>query len=71
MGPALVGTFLGVLGAVVLTRFIGNYLYGVTATDPNTFAASAVILLATAFIASIIPARRASFVDPMVVLRHE
>jgi putative ABC transport system permease protein len=56
---------------VVLTRFISNYLYGVTATDPKTFAASAAILLATAFIAGIIPARRASFADPIAVLRHE
>jgi ABC-type antimicrobial peptide transport system permease subunit len=71
MAPALVGTFLGVLGAVALTRFIGNYLYGVTATDPMTLAASVVILLVVALIASIVPARRASFVDPMTVLRHE
>jgi len=71
MVPALGGTFLGVLGAAALTRFIGNYLYGLTATDPKMLAASVVILLVVALIASIVPARRASFVDPMTVLRHE
>jgi putative ABC transport system permease protein len=71
VGPALVGTLLGILGAVVLTRFIGSYLYGVTATDPKTFAISALSLLAVALVASIIPARKASVVDPMTVLRHE
>ncbi len=69
--PALVGVLLGILGAVGLTRFIGSYLYGVTATDPKTFAISALTLLAVALFASIIPARRASIVEPSTVLRHE
>jgi putative ABC transport system permease protein len=69
--PALVGALLGVLGAAGLTRFIGSYLYGVTSTDPKTFAISALTLFVVALIASIIPARRASIVEPLTVLRHE
>ncbi|PYT29757.1 MAG: hypothetical protein DMG57_10590, partial [Acidobacteria bacterium] len=71
MAPALVGVFFGLLGALALTRFIAGYLYGITATDPWTLVASAVLLLAIALIAGIVPARRAAFVDPMAMLRHE
>ncbi|MBZ5596124.1 MAG: ABC transporter permease [Acidobacteriia bacterium] len=71
MAPALAGAFFGLLGALALTRFIAGYLYGITATDPWTLVASAVLLLAIALVAGIVPARRAAFVDPMVVLRHE
>jgi putative ABC transport system permease protein len=71
MVPAISGTFLGLLGSVALTRFISGYLYGITATDPWTLAASAAVLLAIALVAGLIPARRAAFVDPMAVLRHE
>lgn len=69
--PTLVGALLGMVGAVGLTRFIGSYLYGVTATDPKTFAIAILTLFAVAIVASIIPARRASIVEPLTVIRHE
>jgi len=71
MVPAIAGAFVGLLGSVALTRFISGYLYGITATDPWTLVASAAVLLAIALVAGLIPARRAAFVDPMDVLRHE
>lgn len=71
MFPALAGTVIGLLGSLLLTRLLQDYLYQVTATNPWTLAASAAILLAVAFLAGILPARRAAFVDPMSVLRHE
>jgi len=71
IAPALAGAFLGLLGALALTRFIASYLYGITATDPWTLVAAAVLLLAIALVAGLVPARRAAFVDPVAVLRHE
>ncbi|HEV2246424.1 MAG TPA: FtsX-like permease family protein, partial [Terriglobia bacterium] len=65
------GIALGVAGSQVLTRFIASQLYGVSATDPVTFIAASLILAAGALIACYIPARRATKLDPMVVLRYE
>jgi len=64
------GLILGLAGAWAATRLLKTLLYGVTATDPLTFAAVALLLLAVAMLASYIPARRASRIDPMVALRH-
>ena len=71
MKLALIGVAIGVAGALWLTRLMSKLLFGVSPTDSATFVVVAVILLAVAFVACYIPARRASKVDPLVALRYE
>ena len=69
--PALLGTVVGVAAAAAVARLISSALYGVRPTDLAVFLGGSVLVLAIALLASYIPARRATKVDPMVALRYE
>jgi ABC-type antimicrobial peptide transport system permease subunit len=68
---AVIGVALGLAGAYLLTRVMTTLLFQVTARDPVTFTVVAVLLLAVAFLACIVPALRATKVDPLIALRYE
>jgi ABC-type lipoprotein release transport system permease subunit len=71
MKLVLCGVVLGLIASVALTRTIENLLFGVSPTDPLTFAAIALLLALTALAACFIPARRAMKVNPIEALRCE
>jgi putative ABC transport system permease protein len=71
MVVALAGAGAGLLGALALTGWIGSLLYGVAATDPLTFGVVSGLLILVAVLASYLPARRASKIDPLTALRSE
>ena len=66
-----IGIVVGLLAALVGTRLVASLLFGVTARDPLTLIGAAALLMITTVVASYIPARRASRIDPALVLRTE
>ena len=66
-----VGTFIGVVASLGMTRFLASQIRGVSVTDPWTFCAVVILFLAVGLLASLLPARRAAGIDPLVALRYE
>jgi ABC-type antimicrobial peptide transport system permease subunit len=71
LGMVLVGLTIGVAGALALSRVMDGLLFGVEPSDPVTFIAVALILIAVAIVACLVPARRATTIDPLVALRAD
>jgi len=71
MKMALIGLVLGLIGALFVSRVLVGMLYGISPTDPLTFTGVSIVLLVVALLACLIPARRATRVDPIVALRAE
>ena len=68
---ALLGVAIGIAAGLVLTRLLASFLYGISAYDPATFLAVAILLTTVSAAASYFPARRATRVDPIIALRYE
>jgi putative ABC transport system permease protein len=66
-----IGMVIGFLGALLLTRSLASFLFGIRPMDPATFACVVAILAGVGLLASYIPARRATNLDPMTALRYE
>ena len=71
LAPVLLGVVLGMVGAFAVSRLMTSMMYGVSPTDPLTFAGIPLLLMSVALLASLIPALRAARIDPIVTLRYE
>ena len=71
MTLALIGVTIGLIASLALTRTMKILLFGISATDPMTFAAIALLLTFVALLACFVPARRATTIDPLTTLRQE
>ena len=71
LGVALFGVAIGFVAALALSQVMAGYVYGIKATDPITYAVAILLLLLTALMACLLPARRAAAVEPMQALRRE
>ncbi len=71
MGAVAAGVAAGLIAAVLLSRLLGSLLYEVTASDPFSYLASLVVLMVVAAIAGLVPARRATRIDPVMAMRAE
>lgn len=67
----ILGLAIGLAGALILMRYLEALLFGISASDPPTFAAITLIFTATSLLACFVPARRATRVDPLIALRPE
>jgi putative ABC transport system permease protein len=65
------GIVLGLFASFALTRFLSSQIWGVSATDPWTFASVVALVILVGLVACLLPARRAAMVDPLVALRYE
>jgi predicted permease len=71
LGVTLIGVAIGLVAALSLSRIMADYVYGIKATDPLTYAAATLVLILASLAATYIPARRAASVNPMQALRNE
>jgi len=67
----IAGIVIGVIAALLLTRLMGNLLYKVSPRDPIAFGAALIVLIAVALVACLLPARRATRIDPVQALREQ